>query len=107
MRKQQHPAHTCDHQKDRQRMLVQGLTQSVVPLMARTFALLRSALIKIFGSQQHHDHASPICDRVSKECADMPFLIAHAVKHNPEHKNRRCNDGQTMALEKSSVLSML
>src|SRR6185437_13794424 len=107
MRKQQHPAYASDHQKDRQRMLVQGLAQPVVPLMARTFALLRSALIKIFGSQQHHDHTSPIRDRVAKERADMPLLIAHAVKHDPEHKNRRCNDGQAMALEKSSVLSML
>jgi hypothetical protein len=58
----------------------------------------------VFGGKDHHHNAAPIGNGVSEERADVVFLIADAVKHNPGQKNETCHNGKTMSFKERLVL---
>src|SRR5579864_6882223 len=85
-------------------MFPQGLKKTNRQFVLRLFALARSAFVEMFGGQDHHHNSGPVSDRVAKERANVPFLVAHAVEHNPNQQNATGHNGKTMAFKKRLVL---
>ena len=58
----------------------------------------------MFGGQDHYHNAAPIGDRVAKERANVLFLVAHAIEHNPGQENAAGHNRKTVSFKEGPVL---
>src|SRR5580765_1705338 len=85
-------------------MLPQNMQHTMAQFFWRLLALLRTALIHVLGGQHHDHNARPICNGVAEKRADMAFLVADRVKHDPEQENAARDNGETVPLKECLVL---
>src|SRR6476620_5781187 len=88
-------------------MLPQGLKKASRQFGFRLFALARSALIEMFGGQDHHHNSGPVSDRVAEERADVAFLVTHAVEHNPGQQDATGHNRKSVTLKERLVRFLL
>jgi hypothetical protein len=58
----------------------------------------------MFGGKDHHYYAAPISDGVAEERADMPFLVAHAIKHDPGQEDATTHNRKSVPFKERLVL---
>jgi hypothetical protein len=61
----------------------------------------------MLGCQDHYYNSGPVSNRIAEERANMPFLVADAVEHNPCQQNATGHNRKSVAFKKRLVRFLL
>ncbi len=102
---QEGPANPSDHDEYQKRMPIQKIEPRGTLFSFDRQTLGRSDFIQKFRSQNDNDRAAPICNGITKKCAQMSFWVEHSITDDPNNKEPNCNHAQRMAVKKRVTMS--
>src|SRR5271155_2459546 len=106
-REKNHPADSCDQEKNTERMIAQepGDARRQYCLRQR-LTLPRISFVQVLRRKNHEHYAGPIGDGIPEERTNVRAGVRKAIHHKPQNQDAARNNGQRMLVKKTALSSL-